>query len=94
MWMTKTMGYTANDIKVKCIHLKMMALDYQPLSVISDVGFTSVLITIDIPSRKYFTDNVLPKINGNIDTKLAEKMWNNKVRLQISGAAVFQMNPW
>ena len=26
----------------------------------------------NIPSRKYFTENVLPKIKSNIDAKLAE----------------------
>ena len=55
---------------------EMMALDYQLLSVVSDVGFTRLLHTIEprykIPSRKYFTDNVLPKIKENIDTKLFE----------------------
>ena len=68
-----------NNPKAECIHLKiaeMMALDYQPLSVVSDVGFTRLLQTIEprykVPSRKYFTDNVLPKIKENIDTKLAQ----------------------
>ena len=34
----------------ECIHLKIaeiMALDYQPLSVVSDVGFTHLLNTIE-----------------------------------------------
>ena len=60
-----------NDPKPERIHRKiaeMMALDYQPLSVITDVGFTSLLQTIEprykMPSRKYFTDNVLSKIKG------------------------------
>ena len=68
-----------NDPKAERIHLKiaeMMALDYQPLSVVSDAGFTRLLQTIEprykVPSRKYFTDNVLPKIKENIDTKLAQ----------------------
>ena len=67
-----------NDPKAERIHRKiaeMMALDYQPLSVITDVGFTSLLQTIKprykMPSRKYFTDNVLPKIKESIDAKLA-----------------------
>ncbi|XP_065891625.1 zinc finger BED domain-containing protein 4-like [Dysidea avara] len=68
-----------NDPKVERIHVKiaeMTALDYQPLSVVSDVGFTRLLHTIKprykMPSRKYFTNNVLPKIKENIDTKLFE----------------------
>jgi len=54
----------------------MMALDYQPLSVVTDVGFIRLLQVVKpmykMPSRKYFTDNVLPKIKESIDTKLAE----------------------
>ena len=68
-----------NDPKAERIHIKiaeMMALDYQPLSVVSDVGFTSLLYTTEprykIPSKKYFTDNGLPTIKENIDTKLCE----------------------
>ena len=68
-----------NDLKTKRFHRKiaeMMALDYQPLSVINDVGFTNLLKMIEprykMPSRKYFTDNVLPKIKENIDKKLAQ----------------------
>ena len=68
-----------NDPKAERIHVKiaeMMALDNQPLSVVSDLGFTRLLHTIEprykIPSRKYFTDNVLPKIKENIDTKVFE----------------------
>ena len=40
------------------------------------MGFTSLLQTIEprykIPSRKYFADNVLPKIKESIDAKLAQ----------------------
>ena len=53
-----------------------MVLDYQPLSVVNDIRFTRLLQTVEpkykIPSRKYFTDNVLPKIKETIDTKLAQ----------------------
>ena len=53
-----------------------MVLDYQPLSVVTDVGFTKLLQTIKpmyiIPSRKYFTDNVLPKIKESIDVKFTQ----------------------
>ena len=68
-----------NDPKAERIHCKiaeMMALDYQPLLVVTDVGFTSLVQTIEprykMPSRKYFTDNVLPKIKESIDVKLAQ----------------------
>ena len=39
-----------NDTKAERIHRKMaemVALDYQPLSVVTDVGFTSLLQTIE-----------------------------------------------
>ena len=68
-----------NNPKAARIHRKiaeMMTLDYQPLSVVTDVGFTSLLQTIEprykMPSRKYFTDNVLSKIKESIDAKLAQ----------------------
>ena len=68
-----------SDPKVERIHSKtaeIMVLDYQPLSVVTDVGFTSLLQTIEprykMPSRKYFTDNVLPKIKESTDAKLAQ----------------------
>ena len=71
-------AWDINDLKAECIHRKiaeMMVLDYQPLSVINDAGFTSLLQMIKprykMPSRKYFTDNVLPKVKENIDKKLA-----------------------
>ena len=76
---TRVKVWDINDPKAECIHCKiaeMMALDYQPLSVVNDVGFTSLLQTIEpkykVPSRKYFTENVLPKIKEIIDTKLAQ----------------------
>ena len=68
-----------NDPKAECIDHKiaeMMVLDNQPLSVVTNVGFTSLLQAIKprykITSRKYFIDNVLPNIKENKDTKLAQ----------------------
>ena len=67
--------WVINDPKAERIHIKIadiMALDCIP----ANVGFTCLLHTIEprykIPSRKDFTDNVLPKIKENIDTKLFE----------------------
>ena len=68
-----------NNPKAERIHRKiaeMMALDYQPLSVVNDIGFTRLLQTVErkykIPSRKYLTNNVLPKIKETINTKLVQ----------------------
>ena len=68
-----------NDSNAVRIHRKiaeMMAIDYQPFSIVSDVGFTRLLKTLEprynVPSRKYFTENVVPRIKQDIDTRLAE----------------------
>ena len=46
-----------NDPKVKHIYreiAEMMALDYQPLSVVNDLGFTSLLQTIQSAWQEVF----------------------------------------
>ena len=62
--MCKALGYEAEHIHTKIV--EMMAIDYQPLSVVSDAGFIHLLHTIEhmykIPNRKYFTGNMLPTI--------------------------------
>ena len=44
----------------------MLAVDCRPASMIKDVGFKQVLQTLEprykCPSRKYFTDTIVPKI--------------------------------
>ena len=44
----------------------MLAVDCQPLSMVEDVGFKRVLQILEprykCPSRKYFTDTIIPKV--------------------------------
>ena len=61
-----------NDSKSQRVHKRigeMIAVDCQPLSVVEDIEFTRVLQVLEpwykFPSRKYFTESVIPKIyNG------------------------------
>ena len=70
------------DINDPCairVHQKiaeMMALDFQTYSTVSDTGFTELLKTLEprytLPSRRYFTEDVVPGIANNINSKIAE----------------------
>ena len=44
----------------------MVALDYQPISIVEDVGFKRLVNTLEpkynLPSRKYVTETILHKI--------------------------------
>jgi len=55
---------------------EMMALDFQPYSIVTDGGFSQLLKTLEpryiLPSRRYFTDKVVPGIANAINSKLAE----------------------
>ena len=58
-----------NDSRSQRVHKKigeMLAIDCQPLSMLEDVGFKRVLQILEprykCPSRKYFTDTIIPKI--------------------------------
>ena len=64
-----TKVWDINDHKAQRVHRKigeMIAVDCQPLSVVEDVGFKQVLRTPEpryqCPSRKYYTETVIPKI--------------------------------
>ena len=52
----------------------MMALDFQPYSIVSDAGFTELLKTLEarytLLSHRYFTEDVVPGIANNINSKL------------------------
>ena len=58
----------------------MMALDLQPLSIVSDVGFIRLFNTLEprykLPSRHYFTQNVIPQMKQSIDLQIAELIKN------------------
>ena len=55
---------------------EMMALDFQPYSIVSDTSFTELLKTLEpryiLPNCRYFTEDVVPRIANNISSKLAE----------------------
>ena len=68
-----------NDPHAICVHQKiaeMMALEFQPYSIVSDTGFTELLKTLEprytLPSFRYFTEDLVPGIADNINSKLAE----------------------
>ena len=58
-----------NDFRARAIHKKlgeMIAIDSQPLYIVEDPGFISFVKNLEprykIPSRKYFTEKIFPKI--------------------------------
>lgn len=58
-----------NDDRSQRVHKRigeMLAVDCQPLSMVEDVGFKRVLQILEprykCPSRKFFTDTIIPKI--------------------------------
>ena len=65
--LTKT--WDVNDTRAQRVYRKvskMVAIDGQPISIVEDVGFRQVLRTLEpryqCPSRKYFTETIIPKI--------------------------------
>ena len=56
----------------------MMALDFQPLSIVFD--FIRLLNTFEprykLPSHFYFTEKVIPDIKQSVDLKIAELIKN------------------
>ena len=66
-----------------CVHkkiAKMMALDFQPLSIVSDVGFIKLLNMLEprykLPSRRYFTKNIIPQMKQSINLQIADLIKN------------------
>ena len=56
----------------------MIALDFQPFSVVDDRGFRSLLNVLEpryiLPSRRYITDTVLPQIHKGIVSKVEAEL--------------------
>ena len=74
----RSKAWDINDPRAIRVHHKiaeMMALDFQPYSIVSDTGFTELLKTLEprytLPSRRYFTEDVVPGIASAINSKLA-----------------------
>ena len=57
---------------------EMIAVDCQPLSIVSDPGFVRLLGTVEpryqIPNRKYITDKALPDIASDVKAKIEMAM--------------------
>ena len=57
---------------------EMMALDSQPFSVVEDAGFLCLLANVwpkyVMPSRKYFSEKIIPDIFSTIRTKLHKEI--------------------
>ena len=56
---------------------EMIQLDCQPLTIVEDIGFNFFMKELEpwyvIPSRKYFSDNVMTKIPGGDENRTYEK---------------------
>ena len=57
---------------------EMMALDSQPFSIVEDAGFLRLLANVCpkyvMPSRKYFSEKIIPAIFSNIRAKLYDEI--------------------
>lgn len=53
---------------------EMIALDNQPLSIVENIGFKNLMRKVKpkytIPSRKYFTENVIPQLYQNTRSEI------------------------
>lgn len=66
-----------NDARAKAVHQRlgeMIALDYQPMSIVEDMGFRRFVTVLEpkynLPSRKYVTETVIQKIHSGIKEEL------------------------
>ena len=83
-----------NDSRSQAISnkiVKMMASDNQPFSIVEDQGFIELLAHLEhrylIPSRKYFTQEALPKLYDNVRPSIANELGKAKFILITS-------DPW
>lgn len=77
----KSRCWDINDPRSQNIHRKigeMIAVDYQPFTIVEDTGFCSLLRLLEpkynIPSRKYFTETVVPKIHDRVKNAVAKEI--------------------
>ena len=70
-----------NDSRSQAISNKiviMMASDNQPFSIVEDQGFIELLAHLEhhylIPSRKYFTQEALPKLYDSVRSSIANEL--------------------
>ncbi|KAJ8980512.1 hypothetical protein NQ317_007932 [Molorchus minor] len=74
--------WSIDDARSTEIHIyiaKMIALDNQPISCVEDIGFRNLIRKLkpkyNMPSRKYFADNIIPRIYN--DTRNFVKISRN-----------------
>ena len=60
-----------------------MALDCQPISIVEDIGFNCFVKALEprysIPSRKYFSETVIPRIHDGVKAELMKKVHSSGV---------------
>ena len=68
-----------NDVRAQRVHRRigeMIALDCHPFSVVEDEGFIRLVKELEprytLPSRRYFTENVVTKIYENLKQKVSQ----------------------
>ena len=78
--MEKVKQWDINDSRVASVHKKlgeMIALDCQLLTIVEDIGFNCFVKVLEpryaIPSRKYFSENVIPKIHDGVKAEVMRK---------------------
>ncbi len=58
----------------------MIAIDYQPFSIVEDQGFINLMSHLEplyaMPSRKYFTETVIPKIYEKVKQSVVLEITN------------------
>ena len=67
---------------------EMMAIDSQPFSIVEDAGFLRLIANVCpkyvMPSRKYFSEKIIPDIFSTIRTKLHEEIHSRGDKFPIS----------
>ena len=70
-----------NDHRAQRIHQRvgeMISIDSQPFSIVTDVGFIRLLKSMEsrysLPSRKYFTETVIPRIHRGIEAEVKKEI--------------------
>ena len=70
-----------NDPRAQRIHRRvteMICLDAQPFSIVEDSGFSQLVHELEprysLPSRKYITENILPKIYGEVKAAVLQEL--------------------
>ena len=81
----RTKTWDINDPRAQKITRKvgeMVAIDCHPLSVTEDVGFTRVLKALEprynCPSRKYFTECIIPRICSEMKEEVSKLLSSDK----------------